>query len=505
MAIPRIIVPIVSPEECALAETAQAAPAKLTYRNGPLLTAVEVYTIFWGAAWVQSPQIALATELNRFFDFILTSSLMDVLAEYSVPGKVIRHGRRIGATTIDDSEPGGSSGTVSDDQIQSALKDWLQQGRIPAVTSNTLYFVFLPPGVTSTQGGGKSCGTGSNDYCGYHNQIDSKIFYAVEPYIDCSACTYANGIGDRLTAVSSHELCEAITDPVPGQGWYDDTYGEIGDICHTSITQLGGFTVQREWSNRGNACILDITGHLVWHDWQNVASGSQNWHGLERLFDVAGVAQVVVGRNTDGRLEVFALDAAMGLIWHNWQNSPSGSQDWHGWEQLGGAVGLGQIAVSSNADGRLELFAWDNQTGLAWHVWQNSPSGSQDWHGWERLFDVVGLGQIAVGSNADGRLELFALDTSAGLAWHNWQNSPSGSQDWHGWERLFDAAGLGRIAVGSNADGRLELFALDTSAGLIWHVWQNNPSGSQDWSGWERLGGGAGLVHNHATFSGIIR
>jgi hypothetical protein len=26
---------------------------------------------------------------------------------------------------------------------------------------------------------------------------------------------------EALTTTSSHELCEAITDPVPGQGWYD--------------------------------------------------------------------------------------------------------------------------------------------------------------------------------------------------------------------------------------------------------------------------------------------
>jgi hypothetical protein len=36
---------------------------------------------------------------------------------------------------------------------------------------------------------------------------------------------------DALTSTSSHELCEAITDPIPGQGWYDDANGEIGDIC----------------------------------------------------------------------------------------------------------------------------------------------------------------------------------------------------------------------------------------------------------------------------------
>src|ERR1700731_952838 len=60
------------------AEVAAAAPAaapQLTYRNGPLLTAVEVFSIFWGAAWQQAAQSAMVQEINQFFDFILTSSL----------------------------------------------------------------------------------------------------------------------------------------------------------------------------------------------------------------------------------------------------------------------------------------------------------------------------------------------------------------------------------------------------------------------------------------------
>jgi len=65
---------------------APAAAPHLIYRNGPLLTAVEVFTIFWGPAWLaaQSPML---TQINQFFDFILTSPLIAQLAEYSVPGK----------------------------------------------------------------------------------------------------------------------------------------------------------------------------------------------------------------------------------------------------------------------------------------------------------------------------------------------------------------------------------------------------------------------------------
>jgi len=44
------------------------------------------------------------------------------------------------------------------------------------------------------------------------------------------------------------DLCDA--DPVPGSGWYDDTNGEIGDICAWSFKQMLGYTVQLEWSNQ---------------------------------------------------------------------------------------------------------------------------------------------------------------------------------------------------------------------------------------------------------------
>jgi len=60
---------------------------------------------------------------------------------------------------------------------------------------------------------------------------------------------------DSLTVTASHELCEAITDPVPGQGWYDDNNGEIGDICAWTTKTVGQYTVQQEWSNSANACV----------------------------------------------------------------------------------------------------------------------------------------------------------------------------------------------------------------------------------------------------------
>ena len=40
-----------------------------------------------------------------------------------------------------------------------------------------------------------------------------------------------------------------------GRGWYDDTNGEIGDICAWKTKKVGNYTVQLEWSNKANQCI----------------------------------------------------------------------------------------------------------------------------------------------------------------------------------------------------------------------------------------------------------
>ena len=71
----------------------------------------------------------------------------------------------------------------------------------------------------------------------------------------CSGCTGGLALFDALTSTSSHELCEAITDPIPGQGWYDDVNGEIGDICAWTTRKLGPYTVQLEWSNQRKQCV----------------------------------------------------------------------------------------------------------------------------------------------------------------------------------------------------------------------------------------------------------
>jgi hypothetical protein len=238
------IVPLHQPEA---AVAPPAAAPRLTYRNGPLLTAVQVFTIFWGSAWEQASN-SLMSQINQFFDYILTSQLIDQLAEYSIPGQTIGGGSRIGTTVLTSPAPDTS---VQDSAIQQLIQQEIDAGTLPAVNANTLYFVFLPDGVTVVQGNSASC----QAFCGYHDSFGQNIYYAVMPYPGCSGCTGGLGVLDALTSTTSHELCEAITDPIPGQGWYDDNNGEIGDICAWKTRKLGSYTIQLEWSNQAGACV----------------------------------------------------------------------------------------------------------------------------------------------------------------------------------------------------------------------------------------------------------
>jgi hypothetical protein len=237
-----------APTEIAQKKRKKKAATQLTYRGGPLIQNVEVFTIFWGNGW-QSTLKDTAAQINKFFETILQSTLMDQLGEYDVPKYKIGKGKLTGTITIIDNAPTQS---ITDTEIQKQLLSWIKSNKdFPKQNQNTLYFMYFDSGITVSMGGSGSC----SSFCGYHNNANNKTFYAVMPYPDCTGCLGGNKAFDALTGTSSHELCEAITDPIPGSGWYDDNYGEIGDICAWKFKTLDGFNVQLEWSNKKNKCI----------------------------------------------------------------------------------------------------------------------------------------------------------------------------------------------------------------------------------------------------------
>ena len=100
-------------------------------------------------------------------------------------------------------------------------------------------------------------------------------------------------------------------------------------------------------------------------------------------------------------------------------------------------------------------------------------------------------GRLVVGENADGRLQLFIRGTD-GAIHHQWQGN-AGGFGWSGWRPLGTETGWrGDPAVTRDRDGRLVIAACKgpgADEGSLWFARQNVSNGSSGWTGWTRLGG----------------
>jgi GH25 family lysozyme M1 (1,4-beta-N-acetylmuramidase) len=228
-----------------------------------------------------------------------------------------------------------------------------------------------------------------------------------------------------------------------------------------------------------------------------------------------------VGRNPDGRLEVFGVGPKGNLV-TAFQKTAGGA--WSDWFSLGGNLD-GRPAVNNNLDGRLELFV-RSAAGAMEHAWQDAPNG--------KIGAFASLGgkwtsDPTVARNKDGRLEVFAIGTDGALH-HASQTKANGG--WSAWATLGTAGGGlldpqailahdGKLrvvargkdgatwitaqqasgwstwsSVGGKATsapavvmaggGQLALFVRGTD-GALWHAWEKSPGGA--WSTWISLGG----------------
>ena len=211
-----------------------------------------------------------------------------------------------------------------------------------------------------------------------------------------------------------------------------------------------------------------------------------NWASLGKPQETA-LSRPFVQRNQDGRLEVFAI--GLGEIFNIWQTFPNGA--WHdGWRSKGSPssnVRIKSHLVGRNADGRQEIFAIGDDNAL-WQKWQVAPNNS--WSEWKTpgtpAQDTSLTGQFTVGGNQDGRQEVFAVG-SDGNVWQIWQTALN--DGWSNWGKLGQPPtgirGSDRITAGRNLDGRQELFVMGGDDAL-WHIWQEAPN--IGWTGWESLG-----------------
>jgi PASTA domain len=192
----------------------------------------------------------------------------------------------------------------------------------------------------------------------------------------------------------------------------------------------------------------------------------------------------VVAASGDGRLELFAFGPD-GELWHAWQAHWSNSSDWYGWCDMG-LPGSVRATAGVNRDGTLALAARNESSQLSY---VSQTAWSNGWSAWTALPPMPGGGEDAAGvaADADGRLQLFLVDSWGG---HLYQiGQVSGSNDWpggwqdHGAPNVANLAGP--VTAARSGDGRIEVFAID-SDGSLWNVRQTAPSSA--YSGWNAYG-----------------
>ncbi|MDB5480423.1 MAG: hypothetical protein JWO83_1476 [Caulobacteraceae bacterium] len=226
--------------------TGPGGAAGFRNRGGSQIAQPQVTNVYMGAFWGDR------TFMETFSQAIVEYGYLQPLAELNYgtgPGTYLGSvdGETLAAGTI-----------LNDTDAQAKIAAMLGAGLIQA-NANSLFMLILPDGVTSRfdSDGSESCST----FCGYHDAFSYQgleVAYAILPSpTGCAGCGNGN-VGD-FTAVYAHELAEAATDKVPGQGWVADDGEENGDLEAWVLFGWGPpsdpsrYTVQGYYTNeRGN-------------------------------------------------------------------------------------------------------------------------------------------------------------------------------------------------------------------------------------------------------------
>jgi hypothetical protein len=287
------IFPAVGNEEAMATATTDYGP--LLYHTGGSVMGptVTIYPIFWIPAKLQTgaatafPSNYEAVEVSMLYDYI-GHGLGSIAAQYY---------QKIGTTVSFVQNKGGLSANYYVDTAPypaSTCKDTVTPGNcltdaeiraeVQKIVTyakasgglGQIFMVFTAPGEGSCMDTtNKSCSYTA--YCAYHSHYmngTTPIIYSNEPYGNTQYCTLPgtpspNGdpTADAAASSASHELTEAITDPL-GNAWFTAMGNEIGDLCaykYAPVTWDGGiatqmwnghfYLLQTEFSNHTGQCL----------------------------------------------------------------------------------------------------------------------------------------------------------------------------------------------------------------------------------------------------------
>jgi hypothetical protein len=301
----------------------------ITYHGGPVLSHVDVSTVFYGQNWKNSDAWGLGRyQLDKYLSDITGSPYMAMLGEYGVG-----RGQFDKYDDVTDSSSPSATGTVTvkESQIQGMLTREILGGKLPYERGQQLYIVYLAPNVKS-QFDQVSSFNKTGSY-GHHGSFQLPFLNTVVYYSVIQDSSQPSGPisglnrFQYLTEVTSHELAEAATDPDvrltdtgnSGGGnsaWWDsDQYiylyyavpnpnyqKEIGDIVNLQYANFVAngttYTVQKEWSNYWGRGIL-VNGSQGWR--MNAGPDYFSYENSTSWNNGGYTAHEYYGTGTDGR------------------------------------------------------------------------------------------------------------------------------------------------------------------------------------------------------------
>lgn len=250
-----------------LTSTAMAASNNVTYHNGHLITNAKIVNMLWSVDWNSHAQNLTEATIDAATESIINSGYISGLSQYGARGVSFGGSWQALHNRINcpQRNPPATVNTVELDAY--IYCNWVNTSAgFPSPDANTIYALYVP------QGTGIAGNSACTNYLGYHSYLpfptSGGFAYFIVLPMRCIP-TVAS-----LTDVLSHEIAEAMTDPVVGAGWYEGggiegffgNDNEVADICDSDSVPpytLNWVTVNAYWSNKDGSCTAGAVGPLT--------------------------------------------------------------------------------------------------------------------------------------------------------------------------------------------------------------------------------------------------
>jgi hypothetical protein len=230
-------------------------------------------------------------------------------------------------------------------------------------------------------------------------KINSDIAVSWNSY-DLTLCVFARSSTDNNLYV----LKQNANETWPTQ-WVKMASGTIGTRIAVAACQFqnGDYNIYLQ-------LFVKNSSNQILTLWQQ----AQPWSWTPVYINLGGKVDgnIASGKNLNGRCEIFGINNSTQTLSHKYQLVPGVGNNWSAWEVLGGSC-QGSVATGSNSDGRLEVFTYGINNYMQ-HIYQMAPNS-----GWSTLmtlpcyFSMLPDKKIAVLSNYDPILTVFAQNYSS--------------------------------------------------------------------------------------------